>query len=73
MASTSFGASEFAIPQVELPAVMQMSRLGLARARLGFNEAFTLGQTKREKSDHEYGKREQLFLKSYERGITFLI
>ena len=58
VASTSFGASESAIPQVELPGCgIKMSRLGLGTGTVGglTKQSLWAKRNAKKKSDHEYG------------------
>ncbi len=74
VASTSFGASESAMPKVELPGCgIKMSRLGLGTGTVGglTKQSVWAKRNAKKKATMSSVEAEQLFLKSYERGITF--
>ena len=73
VASTSLGASEGAMPQVELPGCgIKMSRLGLGTGTLGglTKQSVWAKRNSKKKASMSAAEAEQLFLQSYERGIT---
>ena len=74
VASTSFGTSNSAMPQVELPGCgIKMSRLGLGTGTVGglTKQSLWAKRNAKKKATMSTAEAEQLFLKSYERGITF--